>query len=550
MKETHSLKVAVAQLNFRIGDFELNTSKIADTIFEAKRQGADLVVFSEMSVSGYMPDDLLDYPYFIEKCEQSLELVAQSCQGISAIVGGIVKNPGKGRLLQNVCCFMENGRITHTVAKTLLPTYDVFGEARYFEPSKEHQIIEFKGYKIGIAICEDLWDSYNNFEYIQSPGETLKSLGADLIINPSASPYHMGKESHRNRVLSGQVERFMLPVLYINQVGTHTELMFDGRSRAVNPTGEIAVQLPEFEEKVEYVLFEDHKFESVVSDLTLDDNPLPQLYKALKFGISDYFQKMGFKKAVIGASGGIDSAVVQALAVKALGKENVLAVLMPSRYSSRGSIDDAIALSENLGNEYIELPIEDVHSAYESTLAPIFEGTSVGIAEENLQARSRAVLLMGISNKTGNILINTSNKSELAVGYSTLYGDLCGSLSVIGDVYKTQVYALAKHINRYKETIPNAIIEKEPSAELRPDQKDTDSLPSYTILDGILRLYLEEQKGKEEIIMEGYDPSTVNRIINLVNSNEYKRYQAPPILRVSPKAFGKGRIMPLVAKYL
>ena len=287
-----------------------------------------------------------------------------------------------------------------------------------------------------------------------------------------------------------------------------------------------------------------------LTGLTLDDNPLPQLYKALKFGISDYFQKMGFKKAVIGASGGIDSAVVQALAVKALGKENVLAVLMPSRYSSRGSIDDAIALSENLGNEYIALPIEDVHSAYESTLAPIFEGKSVGIAEENLQARSRAVLLMGISNKTGNILLNTSNKSELAVGYSTLYGDLCGSLSVIGDVYKTQVYALAKHINRYKETIPNAIIEKEPSAELRPDQKDTDSLPSYTILDGILRLYLEEQKGKEEIIMEGYDPSTVNRIINLVNSNEYKRYQAPPILRVSPKAFGKGRIMPLVAKYL
>jgi len=495
-------------------------------------------------------DDLLDYPYFIEKCEQSLELVAQSCQGIAAIVGGIVKNPGKGRLLQNVCCFMENGRISHTVAKTLLPTYDVFGEARYFEPSKEHQIIDFKGYKIGIAICEDLWDSYNNFEYIQSPGEKLKSLGADLIINPSASPYHMGKESHRNRVLSGQVERFKLPVLYINQVGTHTELMFDGRSRAVNPNGEIAVQLPEFEEKVEYVQFENREFETVISDLTLDDNPLPQLYKALKFGISDYFQKMGFKKAVIGASGGIDSAVVQALAVKALGKENVLAVLMPSRYSSQGSVDDAIALSENLGNEYIQLSIEDVHSACESTLAPVFERTSVGIAEENLQARSRAVLLMGISNKTGNILLNTSNKSELAVGYSTLYGDLCGSLSVIGDVYKTQVYALAKHINRYKETIPNAIIEKEPSAELRPDQKDTDSLPSYTILDGILRLYLEEQKGKEEIIMEGYDPSTVNRIVNLVNSNEYKRYQAPPILRVSPKAFGKGRIMPLVAKYL
>lgn len=544
------MKIAVAQLNFRIGDFEQNTAKIADSIFEAKQAGADLVVFSEMSVCGYMPDDLLDYPYFVEKSEQALELVAQSCQGIAAIVGGVVKNPGKGRLLQNVCCFMENGRITHTIAKTLLPTYDVFSESRYFEPSKSQQIIEFKGVKLGIAICEDLWDSYNNFEYIDSPGSVLKNLGAELIINPSASPYHLRKESHRNRVLSGQVERFDLPVLYINQVGTHTELLFDGRSRAVNQNGEIALQLPDFEEKVEYLNYNNHSFSSVISDLTLDSNPLPQLYKALKFGISDYFNKMGFKKAVIGASGGIDSAVVQALAVKALGKENVLAVMMPSRYSSEGSVDDAKQLSENLGNEYIVLPIEDVHHAYEKTLDPLFKNTEPGIAEENIQARSRAVMLMGISNKLGNILINTSNKSELAVGYSTLYGDLCGSLSVIGDLYKTQVYALARHINRYEEWIPSAIIEKEPSAELRPDQKDSDSLPSYTILDGILRLYLEEQKGKEEIIMEGYDPHTVNRIVNLVNHNEYKRYQAPPILRVSPKSFGKGRIMPLVAKYL
>lgn len=544
------MKIAVAQLNFRIGDFEQNTAKIADSIFEAKQAGADLVVFSEMSVCGYMPDDLLDYPYFVEKSEQALELVAQSCQGIAAIVGGVVKNPGKGRLLQNVCCFMENGRVTHTIAKTLLPTYDVFSESRYFEPSKSQQIIEFKGVKLGIAICEDLWDSYNNFEYIDSPGSVLKNLGAELIINPSASPYHLRKESHRNRVLSGQVERFDLPVLYINQVGTHTELLFDGRSRAVNQNGEIALQLPDFEEKVEYLNYNNHSFSSVISDLTLDSNPLPQLYKALKFGISDYFHKMGFKKAVIGASGGIDSAVVQALAVKALGKENVLAVMMPSRYSSKGSVGDAKQLSENLGNEYIVLPIEDVHHAYEKTLDPLFKHTEPGIAEENIQARSRAVMLMGISNKLGNILINTSNKSELAVGYSTLYGDLCGSLSVIGDLYKTQVYALARHINRYEEWIPSAIIEKEPSAELRPDQKDSDSLPSYTILDGILRLYLEEHKGKEEIIMEGYDPYTVNRIVNLVNKNEYKRYQAPPILRVSPKSFGKGRIMPLVAKYL
>ncbi len=543
------MKICVAQINVKIGDFEGNTSKIADVLFNAKREGADLVVFPEMTVCGYSPDDLLDYPSFVERSEYSLELVAQSCQGIAAIVGGVMRNPNKGRLLQNVCCFMENGRIQHTIAKTLLPTYDVFQESRYFESAKESQIIDFKGVKIGIAICEDLWDRYNEFEYTQSPGEVLKESGAELIINPSASPFHLGKQSHRNRVLSGQVNRFSLPVLYVNQIGIHTELLFDGSSRAVNNDGEVVLQLEEFEEDIEYINFENGRFSINDKTLTVGSDNVALLHKALVFGIKDYFNKMGFKKAILGASGGVDSALVQTLAVQALGVENVTAVLMPSRYSSKSSVKDAVELSKNLGNPYWEIPITDIHDSYEHTLQPYFKDLPIGLAEENIQARSRAVLLMALSNKHGNILLNTSNKSEMAVGYSTLYGDLCGSISVIGDIYKTQVYALCEYINASEEIISNNILTKEPSAELRPDQKDSDSLPDYAILDGILRLYIEERKGLQEIILEGYEANTVRKVLNLVNASEYKRYQAPPIIRVSSKGFGKGRIMPLVAKY-
>ncbi len=543
-----AIKICLAQLNFKIGDFEGNTAKIADTIFTAKQKGADLVVFSEMSVCGYMPDDLLDYPWFVEKCEHSLDAVAQSCQGIAAIVGGVMRNPHKGRNLQNVMCFMQNGRIQKTIAKTLLPTYDVFSEARYFEPAQETDIIEFKGHKIGIAICEDIWDIYNDFEYNVSPGSILKELGADIIINPSASPFHLGKQSLRNRVFGGQASRFDLPVVYANQVGIHTELLFDGASRAVNSNGEVALQLPDFEEAVGYISFDEGSiFANATLPIELDE--IATLHQALIFGIKDYFKKMGFKKAVLGSSGGIDSALVQALLSQALGNDNVLAILMPSQFSSEGSINDAKKISENLGNEYHILPIENIFDQFTNSLTSVFEGREFNVAEENIQARSRGVLLMAISNKLGNILINTSNKSEMAVGYSTLYGDMCGSLSILGDVYKTQVYALAKYINRNHEIIPNEIIEKAPSAELRPGQKDSDSLPDYDMLDEILKLYIEGKKSKDEITMEGYDSSLVERIVNMVNANEYKRYQAPPIIRVSSKAFGKGRIMPLVAKY-
>lgn len=543
-----AIKFCLAQLNFKIGDFEGNTAKIADTIFNAKQKGADLVIFSEMSVCGYMPDDLLDYPWFVEKCEQSLEAVAQSCQGIAAIVGGVMRNPKKGRLLQNVVCFMQNGRIQQTIAKTLLPTYDVFSESRYFEPAQETEIIEFKGHKIGIAICEDIWDIYNDFEYKISPGTILKELGAEIIINPSASPFHLGKQSLRNRVFSGQASRFDLPVIYANQVGIHTELIFDGASRVINSNGEIALQLPDFKESIQYIEFKDQQFQSS-NTVPIEPDEIETLHSALIFGIQDYFKKMGFKKAVLGSSGGIDSAVVQALLSEAIGADNVLAVLMPSQFSSDGSIQDAKQLSENLGNTFEIIPIKDIFDQYTSSLASIFEGREFNVAEENIQARSRGVLLMAISNKLGNILINTSNKSEMAVGYSTLYGDMCGSLSVLGDVYKGQVYALARYINRNEVIIPQEIIEKAPSAELRPGQKDSDSLPDYDILDEILKLYVEGRKSKDEITMEGYDSQVVERIVNMVNANEYKRYQAPPIIRVSSKAFGKGRIMPLVAKF-
>lgn len=543
-----AIKFCLAQLNFKIGDFEGNTAKIADTIFNAKQKGADLVIFSEMSVCGYMPDDLLDYPWFVEKCEQSLEAVAQSCQGIAAIVGGVMRNPQKGRLLQNVVCFMQNGRIQQTIAKTLLPTYDVFSESRYFEPAQDTEIIEFKGHKIGIAICEDIWDIYNDFEYKTSPGSILKNLGADIIINPSASPFNLGKQSLRNRVFSGQASRFDLPVIYANQVGIHTELIFDGASRVINSNGEIALQLPDFKESIAYIEFKDHQFKSS-NTVPVEPDEIETLHSALIFGVQDYFKKMGFKKAVLGSSGGIDSAVVQALLSEALGSENVLAVLMPSQFSSNGSITDAQQLSENLGNPFEIIPIKSIFDQYTASLSSIFEGREFNVAEENIQARSRGVLLMAISNKLGNILINTSNKSEMSVGYSTLYGDMCGSLSVLGDVYKGQVYDLARYINRNEVMIPHEIIDKAPSAELRPGQKDSDSLPDYDVLDEILKLYIEGKKSKDEITMEGYDSQVVERIINMVNANEYKRYQAPPIIRVSSKAFGKGRIMPLVAKY-
>jgi len=542
------MKICLAQLNYTIGDFEQNTAKIAEAITNAKLSGADLIVFSELAVCGYPPEDLLDYPSFIEACEQSLEAVAECCNGIAAIVGGVTKNTGKGRSLFNVACFMQNGKIEKTICKTLLPTYDIFNEARYFEANREWVILDFMDTKIGIAICEDLWDQYNNFEYSVSPAEKLKLAGADIIIHPSASPFHVGKAKLRDYIFDDTIKRFGLPIVYVNQVGANTEIIFDGDSQAINKFGETVCELPHFKEELGYINFNGIDITGKTIKPALY-NEIEILHDAIVFGIQEYFGKMGFKKALLGSSGGIDSAVVQALASKALGNENVWPILMPSEFSSEGSISDAIELSDNLGNKYDLVPIKDIYSSFDKTLAPLFYGKSFDVTEENIQARARGMILMALSNKFGHVLLNTSNKSEMAVGYSTLYGDMCGGLSPIGDVYKMKVYALANYINREREIIPLSIINKAPSAELRPGQKDSDSLPEYPLLDELLGLYIEDRKGRDEIKSGGYDPSVVDRIVNLVNRNEFKRFQAPPTLRVTQKAFGSGRRIPLVAKY-
>lgn len=542
------MKICLAQLNYTIGAFEENTSKMSLVIQEAKKEGADLVVFSELAVCGYPPEDLLDYAHFVERCEQSLDAVAESCQGIAAIVGGVMSNRKGGRGLSNVACFMQNGRIENVVRKTLLPTYDIFNEARYFEPNTDFSVIEYKGVKLGIAICEDLWDKYNDFEYQQSPMAHLALTGAQLVINPSASPYDHNKSQWRNQVFEGNSGRFHLPLIYVNQVGAHTELIFDGDSQCFNSRGEEVYRAAKWQEHVGYVEFSgsDLLGETVIAD---EADDISDIHDALVFGLRDYFSKMGFKKALLGSSGGIDSAIVQALASEALGPENVWAILMPSEFSSEGSVTDARALSEGLGNPYTIIPVKGVYDAFLDTLIPEFKDKPFDLTEENLQARARGVILMALSNKHGHILLNTSNKSEVSVGYSTLYGDMCGSISPLGDVYKMKVYALAEYMNRNGEVIPRQIIDKAPSAELRPGQKDSDSLPQYPLLDEILYHYIEQRRGRQEIKSLNYEPQVVDKVIDLVNRAEFKRYQSPPILRVSRKAFGQGRRMPLVARY-
>lgn len=541
------MKIALAQLNYTIADIEGNRSKIIAGIREAQQQAVELIVFSELAICGYPPDDLLDYPHFISECRQSLECIASECKGIYAIVGcPIVNEDEKGRRLYNSACLLGEGKILEFTNKTLLPTYDVFNESRYFEVNDVFRTIQVGQHRIALTICEDLWNEMDSFDYENNPLQNLLADAPDLIINISASPYNSGKFAARLNVLGRHCKETGLKLIYVNQTGVHTDLIFDGRSLVMNENGEVIQSLPAFETAIE--VFDTEASYDVIKDTGTDDG-IAALHNALVFGLREYFGKMGFKKAVLGSSGGIDSAVVQALASEAIGAENVTAVLMPSEFSSDGSVTDARSLCMKLGNPFHILPIEDIYNAFNTTLEPLFSGTTFNVAEENIQARSRAVLLMGISNKFGHILLNTSNKSEMSVGYTTLYGDMCGSLSVIGDVFKTDVYQLARYINRLGELIPQTIIDKAPSAELRHDQKDSDSLPEYSLLDAILRLYVEEQKGEKAIIDAGYDRDIVSRVIRLVNNNEYKRFQAPPILRVSKKAFGRGRVIPLVSKW-
>lgn len=540
------MKIALAQLNYTIGDLKGNTSKIISTIGRARSEGAGLVVFSELAVCGYPPDDMLDYPHFIRNCGDALKEITKATTGITAIVGCPLPNTNKkGRKLYNAACVLSNGRHVDSVYKTLLPTYDIFNEARYFQSNDVFKPVEIDGVKTAITICEDLWDEMDFFSYTEDPLKNLSIHQPQLIINISASPFNADKEKQRYEILKNQASHFNLPLIYVNQVGANNDLIFDGSSLYLNADGSVASRLNAFAE--DYKMIDTAAARTVIS--FPEEDRIEKLYNALVYGISEYFHKMKFTKAVIGSSGGMDSAVVQTLASKALGSENVTAVLMPSQFSSEGSVTDATLLSENLKNEYHILPIKPVFDSFETTLKPVFKELPFNVAEENIQARSRAVLLMAISNKMGHILLNTSNKSEMSVGYSTLYGDMCGSLSIIGDVYKTDVYALAGFINKEKEIIPVSIIEKAPSAELRHDQKDSDSLPHYDILDAILRMYIEQQQSVENIIAAGFDKDTVEKVIKMVNNNEYKRFQAPPILRVSSKAFGRGRVIPLVARF-
>ena len=535
-----------------MGNFESNAQKIIERIKEAKTQNVDLVVFSELCLTGYPPRDFLEFDDFIRLTQEYIEAIAAHCVGIAAIVGAPSKNNevmGKG--LYNSAFVLANGAIQNCIHKTLLPTYDVFDEYRYFEPNTIFETININGVEIALTICEDLWNIGDDTLYTISPMDFLMPQKPQLMVNIAASPFGQLHIEARKKVLVQNVEKYGLPLLYVNHVGAQTELIFDGGSMAINANATVVDELAYFDEEFKLYNLANGVLEQIGEDHTfLPTERIELVHDALITGIRDYFQKSGFKKAILGSSGGIDSAVVQALASRALGAENVRAVLMPSEYSSEHSISDAVLLSENLNNPYDIIPISEAFGAFNNTLKGVFEGKPFNITEENIQSRSRGVILMAISNKFGNILLNTSNKSELAVGYGTLYGDMAGGLSVIGDVYKTQVYDLARFINKDGEVIPQNIIDKAPSAELRPDQKDSDSLPDYDILDEVLHHYIEERQGPDAIIAKGYDEALVLRILRMVNMNEYKRHQTPPILRVSNKAFGSGRRMPIVGKYL
>ena len=559
------MKIFLAQQNYHIGNFESNTQKIICAAQEAKKQGGDIVVFSELSVCGYPPRDFLEFDDFINKCNQAIDEIKQYADGIAIIIGAPDKNKNKeGKDLFNAAYFLADKQIQHIAHKTCLPTYDVFDEYRYFEPAYEWNVIAYKGKRIALTICEDIWNLGDNPLYRICPMDKLMEQQPDMMINISASPFDYTHDEDRKATIKANVVKYRLPMFYCNANGSQTEIVFDGASLVFDKHANLCGQLPSFQSSLQsFVLNEDGTIDapiiepaSRVPDKELNPTTLQeelniaQVHDAIVMGIKDYFAKMGFSKAIIGSSGGIDSAVTIALACEALGAENVRAVLMPSQYSTGHSVNDAEQLSKNLGNPYDIIPIKNIYEAFLTELKPIFNDLPFSIAEENIQSRTRGNLLMAIANKFGYILLNTSNKSELATGYGTLYGDMAGGLGVLGDCYKLQVYALTKYINRQQEIIPINIFTKAPSAELRPGQKDSDSLPDYSILDKILFQYIERSQGPNEIKAQGFDAALVDRVLKMVNVNEYKRNQFCPIIRISSKAFGVGRRVPIVGKYL
>jgi NAD+ synthase (glutamine-hydrolysing) len=544
------MKIAMAQLNYHIGHFEYNLNKMLKAIETAKTQAADIVVFGELAVTGYPPRDFLEFSDFINQSEAAINELAKAAKGIAVVVGAPCRNPlPEGKDLYNSAYFLYEGQILQQQHKALLPTYDVFDEYRYFEPASEFKTVTFKGKKIALSICEDIWNVGNeNPLYTICPLDEMRDENPDFILNLSASPFNYEHAQNREHTLKANVARYKVPMFYVNHVGSQTEIIFDGGSVVMSPDGNSFDEMPYFEECIRtYDLDEVRKGGINKAQSRIK---IALIHDALVMGIRDYFQKLGLKSAILGLSGGIDSAVVAVLAQRALGSENVRVLLMPSQFSSDHSINDARDLAKKINIQYDIVFIEDIYKSFESTLKTHFAGKKPELTEENLQARIRGMLLMAISNKFGNILLNTSNKSEAAVGYGTLYGDMAGGLSVLGDVYKTEVYELARYINKDGEIIPESTLSKPPSAELRPDQKDSDSLPPYDILDQVLYQYIEKRKGPKELIAMGFDEALVMRVLKLVNINEFKRAQMAPVLRVSPKAFGVGRRMPIVGKYL
>ena len=551
------MRIALAQTNPVVGDIPHNCKQIVDFALRARNGGAQAVVFPELSLLGYPPKDLLLKPQFIDDNLRALQIVASHVRGIDAIVGYADRNPDPvGRPLRNAVAILRDGKVASRHFKTLLPTYDVFDESRYFEPGPTNErmnLVEIGSVSAGLTICEDLWNDERMIArrlYHQNPIQTLSLAGAKLLINTSASPYVVEKHAFRLKLFASQVKQVGLPLIYVNQVGGNDELVFDGNSMVLDGAGNVVAQAKDFAEDL------------LLVDLDETGRPLPSrmetpragvesIYEALVLGLRDYVRKCGFKSVVLGLSGGIDSAVVCALAAAALGAQNVTGVAMPSRFSSDHSIGDARDLARNLGVNFSVVPIGSVHDAYEQLLAGVFVGLKPDVTEENLQARIRGALLMAFSNKFNHLLLTTGNKSEVATGYCTLYGDMCGGLAVISDVPKMVVYQIAEFINQKagREWIPRSSITKPPSAELRPNQIDQDSLPPYDVLDAILHRYVEEEKGAPQIIAEGFDPATVMRVVKLIDRSEYKRRQAAPGIKVTSRAFGFGRRMPIAQNY-
>jgi len=558
------VRIALAQINPTVGDFSGNLKKISEYVERAAAAGAELVMFPELATSGYWPADLLEKETFVRRAEESLQAIAELTRGAgrpAVLCGSPMRcESASGKRVRNVAALMEDGEIKFIQQKMLLPFYDVFDEERYFEPAVRQSLTVVKGRAVAISICEDAWNDKLFWPRQMYPVDPIEELmrqwgalpqplsGHKLILNISASPFWHEKAEVRQRMIGAVAKRHRATAVMVNQVGANDSLIFDGASFAVNPNGEVMVSAKEFEEDL--VVFESCEGDAAcLSEQKPAASETARTWDALVLGTRDYLRKCGFKKAVIGLSGGIDSALVAAIAVEALGKENVQGVGMPSDFSSSGSVSDAEKLANNLGIAFSIAPIKEIYSTFETVLQPFFAGTQFGLAEENLQPRIRGSLLMAISNKTGALVLTTGNKSEMACGYCTLYGDMVGALAVIGDVYKTEVYALSRYANREHEVIPEATLTKPPSAELRPGQKDTDSLPEYEVLDPILRAYIEEYKSVNEISAEQHvDEKLVKQVLRLVELSEYKRKQAAPVLKVSQKSFGMGRRFPIAAK--